>query len=100
MNLLVRNLARTITETELSALFEAHGEVQNCDLVMDKESGKSKGFGFVEMADSAAAQAAINALNGTKHSGNKIRVKVADEKPAEPQPDADTDTGSVWPEVE
>ncbi|MDO6684185.1 MULTISPECIES: RNA recognition motif domain-containing protein [unclassified Agarivorans] len=94
MKLLVRNLTRTITETELLALFEAHGEVQSCDLVMDQESGKSKGFGFVEMADDSAAQAAIDALNGTKQAGNKIRVKAADEKPEAPAEE------QIWPEQE
>jgi len=46
MKLLIRNLARTTTEADLQALFEAHGTVQSCDLVIDKETGTSKGFGL------------------------------------------------------
>ena len=60
MKLLIRNLARTTTEAELRALFEAHGKVQSCTLVIDKKTGGSKGFGFVEMPNDAEAQAAID----------------------------------------
>ncbi|MGR9012155.1 MAG: RNA recognition motif domain-containing protein [Gammaproteobacteria bacterium] len=75
MKLLIRNLARTTTEEELRAMFSAHGTVQSCSLVMDKETGNSKGFGFVEMPKQGEAKAAINILNGQDVAGNKIRVK-------------------------
>ncbi|MCX7107636.1 MAG: RNA-binding protein [Methylococcales bacterium] len=78
MKILIRNLARTITEVELKALFEAHGAVQSCDLVIDKESGTSKGFGFVEMPKQGEAKAAISTLNGKDIAGSKIRVKKSD----------------------
>ena len=78
MKLLIRNLARTTTEEELRAMFEAHGTVQSCTLVIDKETGNSKGFGFVEMPKSGAAKVAINTLNGKDVSGSKIRVKKAE----------------------
>ena len=78
MKILIRNLARTITELELKALFEAHGAVQSCDLVIDKESGTSKGFGFVEMPKQGEAKAAISTLNGKDIAGSKIRVKKSD----------------------
>ncbi len=81
MKILIRNLARTTTEAELLALFEAHGTVQSCALVMDKETGLTKGFGFVEMPKQGEAKAAINALNGKNVAGNKIRVKRAESKP-------------------
>ena len=78
MKLLIRNLARTTTETDLQALFEAHGTVQSCDLVIDKETGTSKGFGFIEMPKMGEAKIAINTLNGKNVAGNKIRVKKAE----------------------
>jgi len=80
MKLLIRNLARTTTDQELKQLFEPFGEVQSCVLVMDKESGVSKGFGFVEMPKSGDAKAAIKSLNGQEIAGSKIRVKKADAK--------------------
>ena len=82
MKLLIRNLARTTTEAELRAMFEAHGTVQSCTLVMDKVTNKSKGFGFVEMPKPGEAKTAMKNLNGKDVAGNKIRVKKAEEKPA------------------
>ncbi len=82
MSILVRNLARTTTETELKALFETYGEVQACSIVMDKETGLSKGFGFVDMLHPKDADAAIAALNGTKVAGSKIRVKLSNPEPS------------------
>ncbi|MFI3155711.1 MAG: RNA-binding protein [Methylococcaceae bacterium] len=78
MKLLIRNLARTTTEEELRAMFEAHGTVQSCTLVIDKETGISKGFGFVEMPKPGEAKAAVNTLNGKDVAGSKIRVKKAE----------------------
>jgi len=80
MKLLIRNLARTTTEEELKHLFEPFGNVQSCIVVMDKNSGVSKGFGFVEMPKSGDAKAAIKSLNDQEIAGNKIRVKKAEEK--------------------
>ncbi len=80
MKLLIRNLARTTTEAELRTIFEVHGTVQSCSLVIDKDTGKSKGFGFVEMPKQGEAKAAINKLNGQEIAGSKIRVKKAEEK--------------------
>jgi RNA recognition motif-containing protein len=78
MKLLIRNLARTTTEAELKAMFEAHGAVQYCTLVLDKETGASKGFGFVEMPNPGDAKAAMKTLNGKDVAGSKIRVKKAE----------------------
>ena len=80
MKLLIRNLARTTTEAEIQTLFEAIGPVQSCTLVLDKISGGSKGFAFVEMPDSGNAKAAMKTLNGTDVAGNIIRVKKAQPK--------------------
>jgi RNA recognition motif-containing protein len=80
MKLLIRNLARTTTEAELESLFEPLGTVQSCTLVIDKETGQSKGFGFVEMPRQGDAKAAMKSLNGKEIAGSKIRVKKADTK--------------------
>lgn len=81
MKILVRNLARSTTEAELRAMFEAHGAVQSCTLVIDKVTGNSKGFGFVEMPRPGDAKAAMKNLNGKDVAGNRIRVKKAEAKP-------------------
>jgi len=92
MKLLVRNLARTTTEAELRALFEPYGTVQSCNLVIDKATGSSKGFGFVEMPKPGEAKAAIKNLNAKDIAGSKIRVKYAESKPgAGHAPHADVD---------
>lgn len=75
MKLLVRNLSRTTAETDLKSLFAEFGHVQACDLVLDKKSGVSKGFGFVEIPKPGEAKAAMKALNGKMVDGSKLRVK-------------------------
>tara|TARA_B100001250_G_scaffold104839_1_gene88454 strand:- start:727 stop:948 length:222 start_codon:yes stop_codon:yes gene_type:complete len=70
-----------MTEDELEALFAEHGAVTSSNIITDKYSGRSRGFGFVEMEDDAAAEAAIEALNETEHSGRALRVNQA--KPRE-----------------
>ncbi|MGL6170863.1 MAG: RNA recognition motif domain-containing protein [Vibrio sp.] len=77
MKLLVRNLARSTTEHEIRKLFSEHGSVTECTLVLDQETGLSKGFAFVEMPEAAEAKAAIAALNQTNVAKSKIRVKAA-----------------------
>ncbi|MFY0697416.1 MAG: RNA-binding protein [Balneola sp.] len=78
MKILVRNLTRSITEKEIQELFEKYGVVESCDLVLDKSTRKSKGFGFVEMPNSEEAKTAIKQLNGKKFVNHPIRVKQAD----------------------
>jgi RNA recognition motif-containing protein len=73
----ILNLSRKVTESELKKLFEAHGEVESCDLIMDKKTGESKGFAFIAMPDDKQAQAAIKALHETKVKGERIRVKAS-----------------------
>lgn len=80
MKLLIRNLARTTTEADLRAMFEVYGTVQSCTLVIDKATGNSKGFGFIEMPKAYDAKLAIKKLNGEDVAGNKIRVKRAEPK--------------------
>lgn len=77
MKLLIRNLDRTSSEASLRTLFESQGSVQSCSLVMDENSGLSKGFAFIEMPKSGEAKAAIKNLNGTDFEGSTMRVKKA-----------------------
>jgi RNA recognition motif-containing protein len=80
MKIMMRNLSRETTEAELLDLFKAYGNVQYCNLVMDKVTGKSKGFGFVEMPHAGEARAAIKGLNYREIDGNRIRVKKAEKR--------------------
>lgn len=77
MKILVRNLARTTTEHDIRKLFSEYGTVTECTLVLDKETGLSKGFSFVEMPDVSEAKSAIATLNLTSVAKSKIRVKEA-----------------------
>ncbi len=78
MKLLVRNIDRNMTEAQLRSLFEAYGLIQSCNIVLDKKTGVSKGFGFIEMPKSGEAKAAAKNLNGKDIQGSKLRVKKAD----------------------
>ena len=80
MKLLIRNLDRSTTEQELSELFQTFGRVQSCDLVIDKVSGESKGFGFIEMPKVGEAKSAMKGLNNSTLGSNKIRVKKTEDK--------------------
>ena len=75
--LYVGNLAYGIADTDLERIFEAHGTVQSAQVIMDRNTGRSKGFGFVEMGSDAEAQAAITALNGTEVEGRTLTVNEA-----------------------
>ena len=80
--LYVGNLSYSTTEADLRDAFAASGEVAEVKLVLDRDTGRPRGFGFVEMADDSAADSAINALNGTEFHGRNINVNVARPKPA------------------
>ena len=77
MKLLVRNLSRSTTEQEIRILFSTHGSVTECSLILDQETGKSKGFAFVEMPNENEAKSAISTLHETRLAKNRIRVKIA-----------------------
>ena len=81
MKLIIRNLARSTTEEEVNALFQEYGSVQSCDLVLDKVTGASKGFAFVEMPKPGEAKVAVKNLNNITLASNTIRVKKAQDKP-------------------
>jgi len=77
MNVYVGNLSYEVTEEELSQAFEQSGQVESVRIIMDKYSGRSKGFGFVEMPSDHEAQAAIEGLNGKELKGRVLNVNEA-----------------------
>ena len=81
--LYVGNLSYNMTGTELEQLCAAHGTVQSAEVIADRDTGQSKGFGFVQMGSDAEAQAVIAALNGQQHGGRALTVNEA--KPREPR---------------
>ena len=83
MNIFVGNLAFSATDQDLRQLFEQYGVVDTINVITDRDTGRSKGFGFVEMPDSAAAKAAMQGLNGKELEGRALTVNEA--KPREPR---------------
>ena len=83
VNIYVGNLAFSATEHDLRQLFEPYGVVEKIHVVTDRDTGRSRGFGFVEMPESRAAQAAIQGLQGTTLAGRALTVNEA--KPREPR---------------
>ena len=75
--LYVGNLSYETSDSDLDKLFAAHGTVQSAQVIMDRETGRSKGFGFVEMGSDSEAQAAIQALNGKELGGRSLTVNEA-----------------------
>jgi RNA recognition motif-containing protein len=84
-NIYVGNLPYSTTESELEQLFAQHGQVSRASVVIDRETGRSRGFGFVEMPDDAQGDAAIAAMNGLDMGGRKLVVNEA--KPREARGD-------------
>src|SRR3954466_9972932 len=82
--LYVGNLSYNTTSADLEALCAAHGTVQSAEVIQDRDTGRSKGFGFVQMGTDEEAQAAISALNGQEHDGRALTVNEA--KPKEDRP--------------
>src|SRR5438128_3203014 len=79
--LYVGNLAYGVSDSDLQQLFSAHGTVQSAQVIMDRDTGRSKGFGFVEMGSDQEAQTAIQALNGQEMDGRALTVNEARPKP-------------------
>jgi RNA recognition motif-containing protein len=75
--LYVGNLSYQVDSSELEQLFGQHGQVLSAQIINDRDTGRSKGFGFVEMANDQEAEAAINALNGQEHGGRALTVNEA-----------------------
>ena len=83
MNIYVSNLAYNTTDDDLRQLFASYGEVDTIRIITDRDTGQSRGFGFVEMPDSAAAKAAIQGLQGKELGGRTLTVNEA--RPREPR---------------
>jgi len=79
-NIFVGNLSFGATESSIRSLFEAHGTVERASLVTDRDTGRSRGFAFVEMTNASEAEAAINALNGAELDGRALNVNLAKPK--------------------
>ena len=77
MNIYVGNLSYKVRENDLQGVIEEYGQVESCKIIKDRETGKSKGFAFVEMADDAAAAKVIEELNGAEFDGRSMVVKEA-----------------------
>ncbi|HNX89091.1 MAG TPA: RNA-binding protein [Paludibacteraceae bacterium] len=77
MNIYIGNLSYKVRESDLQGVIGEYGEVSSCKIIKDRETGKSKGFGFVEMTDDAAAAKAIEELNGAELDGRTLVVKEA-----------------------
>ena len=85
--LYVGNLSYSMTEEELEALFAEVGQVTDAVIIFDRDSGRSKGFGFVEMVDESAAMTALEQINGTEVDGRTIKVAEANPRPTRRQDD-------------
>jgi RNA recognition motif-containing protein len=84
-NLYVGNLPHSTTEDELRNLFQSHGAVERVSMVTDRETGRSRGFAFVEMTDAGEAEKAIAALNGTELGGRTLKINEAKPKTDRPR---------------
>jgi len=94
MNIYIGNLSYDISEAELRTAFGAHGEVDSVRLITDRDTGRSKGFGFIEMPNDDEARNAIDAINGTDMKGRQVKVNEA--RPREERPQRRGGGGGRW----
>ena len=85
MNIFIAGLSFKVNDTDLSSLFEEYGEIRSARVITDRATGKSKGYGFVEMDDQEAATQAITELNGAEYDGRTISVSKARPKTEAPR---------------
>jgi len=83
MNIYVGNIPYTMSDDDMREMFAQYGDVESARIIMDRETGRSKGFGFVEMTDQEQAEEAIKNLNGSESTGRALRVNEA--RPREPR---------------
>lgn len=93
MNIYVGNLPYTVRDDELRATFEPFGQVLSAEVIFDKRTRRSRGYGFVEMANEAEARRAISALNGKDFQGRELRVDASQPKAEKPQGAGDRPAG-------
>ena len=91
MNIFIAGLSFKVNDADLANLFEEYGEITSAKVVMDRHTGRSKGYGFVEMEDNAAAEKAIAELNDAEYDGRRISVSEA--RPREERPRRDFNGG-------
>ena len=96
MNLYIGNLPYRVSEEQLKQAFEQYGAVTSCTIIKDKMTGQSKGFGFLEMPESAEAEAAITGWNGRDLMGRRLNVNEARPRPAAPGNGGFRRAGSTW----
>jgi RNA recognition motif-containing protein len=96
MNIFIGNLAWTTTGQDLRACFEAYGTVETVRIMIDRDTGRSRGFGFVEMPDTTEANAAIAGLNGTSLGGRPLTVNEARQREERPRGDGDGRRRPRW----
>jgi RNA recognition motif-containing protein len=96
MNIYVSNLSFTVQDEDLKAFFADYGEVTSAKVIMDKETNRSRGFGFVEMPDDTAAQKAINELDGGMVDGRSIKVMIAKPREERNNNNKRSFSGSRW----
>jgi cold-inducible RNA-binding protein len=92
--LYVGNLTYRVSSSDLEQLFSQYGSVQSAEVISDRDTGRSKGFGFVEMSSDSEARAAIEALNDHEHEGRRLTVNEA--RPREPRPGGGGGGGGGW----
>lgn len=95
MNIYISNLSYGVTDADLNDLFADYGEISSSKVITDRETGRSRGFGFVEMPDDAAGQKAIDELNNAQLDGKTISVNVA--RPREDRGSNDRGRGGFGP---
>lgn len=90
MKLFVAGISNDLDEVDLKEMFELYGDVKSSQIIIDRATGKSKGFGFVDMVNDAEAKEAMQLLDGVSLMGKKIAVKQAEDQPRKtPQPSTD-----------
>ncbi len=94
MNIYVGNLPFNTSDEELETLFQQHGEVASATVIVDRETGRSRGFGFVEMTGKSEAENAIRALNGSDMGGRALTVN--ESRPREPRGSGGSGRGGRW----
>lgn len=96
MNIFIKGLSYGVNSQDLEGLFAEYGEVSSAKVILDRETGKSRGFGFVEMNDEEAAKKAIEELNGAEYDGRTIFVSESEERQQRPQRNFNNNRGGGY----
>jgi len=96
MNIFVAGLSFKVNDADLANLFEEYGSITSAKVITDRQSGRSKGYGFVEIADNEAAEKAIAELNGAEFDGRTLSVSEAKPRESRPRPSFDRNRGGGY----